>query len=138
MIYAAEKLTPLVEAKDGTNICIDETDMTISNIPQGTKDLSQYLDYKGCSLSYVETYNGFGTGTKVKAVSSDGVEVAEFTIVIEGDVTGDGYVDAFDLAVAGEYINTFTEPDEIAFIRAMWIWFLTVISMSLIWQLLLT
>ena len=45
--------------------------------------------------------------------------VATYTIVIYGDVTGDGYVDAFDVSNLSEYINNFDEPSGIAFKKSV-------------------
>lgn len=40
-------------------------------------------------------------------------------VSLSGDLNSDGYVDAFDLSIAGEYINTFTQPDDAAFMYAV-------------------
>ena len=106
------------KAKDGAPITIDETDMTISGVPQGTTDLSEYLQADGYELEYVETDAGFGTGTVLR-VKLNGELFKSYTIIISGDVTGDGYVDSFDTAQASYYINSFEEPENSATMKAM-------------------
>ena len=41
------------------------------------------------------------------------------TIVVSGDTTGDGFVDAFDVSIATYYINTFSEPDKKAYFASI-------------------
>ena len=106
------------KAKDGAPITIDETDMTISGVPQGTTDLSEYLQADGYELEYVETDAGFGTGTVLR-VKLNGELFKSYTIIISGDVTGDGYVDSFDVAQASYYINSFEEPESNITMKAM-------------------
>lgn len=114
-----EKLTvPQISVKENSDIVIDEEDGLLSNIPQGTTNLSEYLNIEGCCLEYERTASGFGTGTVVKLVAN-GAVYKSYTIVILGDATGDGYVDAFDVSSANEYINNFEEPESTAFMKAL-------------------
>lgn len=119
-----EQLAPEVETvtvtpKDGTDVVVDDENHLILNIDQGVEDLDDFIDYEGATIQYVPSANGFGTGTKVNFISETTSEViATYTVVVLGDMTGDGYVDTFDLAIAGEYINTFTTPDDVAFMKA--------------------
>ena len=108
------------EPKEDAEIVIDEENMLITNLDQGIDSIDEYFNYEGVTVEYEETSHGFGTGTKVIIKSEmKGNVIAEYTLVISGDADGDGYVDAFDIAVAGEYINNFSEPDKIAFLKAM-------------------
>ena len=84
--------------------------MTIVGVPQGTTDISEYFETDGYELEYIETSAGFGTGTVVN-VKLNGEIYKTYTIVISGDVTGDGYVDSFDVAQASYYVNSFEEPE---------------------------
>ena len=98
------------KAKENSPVTIDETDMTIVGVPQGTTDISEYFETDGYELEYIETSAGFGTGTVVN-VKTNGEIYKTYTIVISGDVTGDGYVDSFDTAQASYYVNSFEEPE---------------------------
>lgn len=121
---AIDQLVPeeviTITPKEGTDTLIDEENKLITNIEQGVENLDEYIDVEGATVEYVETSQGFGTGTKVIIKSElTGNVYAEYTIVISGDVTGDGFVDAFDVAVAGEYVNTFTVPEETAYMKSV-------------------
>lgn len=117
-----EKLVPPaadITAKEGSGLVVDKDGMLIKNIEQGTFDLDDLLNHDGTTFEYEETSGGFGTGTKLLVKSAATGETLEtYTLVFPGDVTGDGYVDTFDLALASEYINTFTEPEDAAFVKA--------------------
>lgn len=109
-----------ITPKDGTDVVIDEENCLILNVEQGVEDLENSIDYEGATARYVTGKNGFGTGTKVEFVSDNtGEVICTYTVVIPGDVTGDGFVDTFDIAIAGEYVNTFTAPEEIAFMKSV-------------------
>ena len=103
-------LTPEYSVKDNTAMLIDGENMLLKNVPQGTDDLSDYLTLAGCTVETEDTT--VGTGTVVTIKNFSGITIAELTAVVGGDLTGDGYVDAFDIAVEGEYINTFTAPED--------------------------
>ncbi|MBQ7580692.1 MAG: prolyl oligopeptidase family serine peptidase [Clostridia bacterium] len=110
-------LEPEFAPAQNTDLSFDGDSMLLKNIPQGIDDLSEYLFLGGCT---VETDPGvIATGSTVTIKSLGGATLATYTAVVGGDVTGDGYVDAFDLALAGEYINTFTEPEDEAFMKAV-------------------
>lgn len=103
--------------KDSTAISIDLEKLLIKNIPQGLNGISDFLDLAGCTVEVSDSI--ISTGTAVKIKSFKGEILASFSAVVSGDVTSDGYTDAFDLAVAGEYVNTFTEPDDAAKLEAI-------------------
>lgn len=111
---------PAITPKDGTDVIVDNENFLITGVEQGLTDVNDILDCQDATVEVVENSNGMGTGTQVKVKSiSTGETVATYTIVISGDVNGDGYVDAFDVAVAGEYVNTFTEPESAAYMKAV-------------------
>ncbi|MBQ7654121.1 MAG: prolyl oligopeptidase family serine peptidase, partial [Clostridia bacterium] len=113
---AVPVLEPQYTVKDNTEMAFENDNMLLKNIPQGIDDVSSYLTLGGCT---VETTGGIiATGSTVTIKSLAGTTIAQYTAVVGGDITGDGYVDAFDLALAGEYINTFTEPEDAAFMKA--------------------
>ncbi|MBQ7580327.1 MAG: dockerin type I repeat-containing protein [Clostridia bacterium] len=71
----------------------------------------------GATLAAAPTANGYGTGTTVSALIKTKA-FASYTLALYGDLTGDGYVDSFDVALAGEYVNTFTSPEDDAYFAA--------------------
>ncbi|MBQ7580717.1 MAG: alpha/beta hydrolase fold domain-containing protein [Clostridia bacterium] len=99
-----------------SDLNFDSENMLIKNIPQGVSDLSEYFFLGGCTVEFEGDV--VATGTTVTVRSFAGTTLATYTAVVSGDVTGDGYIDAFDLALAGEHVNTFTEPEDIAVMKA--------------------
>lgn len=103
------KLAP----KDNSGILIDDENGFVLNVPQGTFDMDELLDYDGVELEYIETSNGFGTGTVMLVKSlDDGNILSSYTLVFNGDVTGDGFVDSFDVSVLSSVSNYEFEFDE--------------------------
>ena len=94
----------IFEKDEESKIVIDEENNIISGIPQGVDQIEDFLHLENCSLQYLETENGFGTGTKVN-VFVDGQIEKTYTLVIFGDVPGDGYVDSFDSSVVSSVAN---------------------------------
>ena len=58
-----------------------------------------------------ETENGFGTGTEVNLVLGDTV-INTYYVVIDGDINGDAYVDAFDVSISLALTNFEAEFDK--------------------------
>ena len=58
------------------------------------------------------------TGYSFYITKSSGAVIDEVKAAISGDLNSDGFVDSFDMAIAGEYINNFTEPDGAEFMKA--------------------
>lgn len=112
------KLDMVFRAKEDSCVEIDAENKLILNVPQGVSNLNEYVEALGCEIEYVESSEGFGTGTLVNIIYK-GEVVDTYAIVVAGDVTGDGYVDAFDVSKATYYINTFSEPDEKAYVKAI-------------------
>jgi len=87
---------------------IDYASHTITGLSSGITSLEGYFDIEsGYELQYVPTPNGFGTGTVVNVISNTGAKgtgdiIASYTIVIFGDVNGDGNITGLD---AGMLVN---------------------------------
>lgn len=64
-------------------------------------------------VQVVETANGLGTGSKVIFTDSEGQILEEYTIVIFGDASGDGWIDSYDAAIASEIANFGDDGDEL-------------------------
>ncbi|MGI6249401.1 MAG: leucine-rich repeat protein [Acutalibacteraceae bacterium] len=67
----------------------------------------------GHNMEYVPAAGGFGTGTVVNVMNNDEV-VESYTIVIYGDVNGDGNIDAMDTGCIIDYENSLITWDPVA------------------------
>lgn len=94
--------------KDGA--VIDTERGFIYGLEEGA-DVRDYLDYEDCEVVVTETAEGCGTGTKVEVKFKDEV-VETYYVVIFGDVTGDGYIDAFDVSILASVANYETEFED--------------------------
>lgn len=106
--YAKENaigFTPYVAAANDTDVIIDYTKMLIFGIEIGTGSFDEILNIgEGCEARYFSSPNGFGTGAKT-AISLNGIILDTFTVVIFGDITGDGNIDSNDEGMAIDYEN---------------------------------
>ncbi len=92
------------EAKEGTTTIIDKENGFIYGLEEGIEDLEAFVSYGGGVIEYIPTALGYGTGTVVNFVVNG--EIREtYTIVIFGDVNGDGVVDTTDYAVLSFVVN---------------------------------
>ncbi len=85
-----------IEAIESAGATVDEEDKFIYGVDEGISDLKDYVRVINGTIRCTETVNGFGTGTIVDVLNEDGVVVDTYTLVIFGDVNGDGYADAQD------------------------------------------
>lgn len=85
-----------IEAKEEIGSTVDSEEKFIYGIDEGVEDLDEYVRVLNGTLKYTETDDGFGTGTTVEVIDKDGTVVDTYTVVIFGDVNGDGYVDGQD------------------------------------------
>ena len=99
------------EVADGSEAVIDTENGFIYGLEEGITNLDGVIAYEGCTVAITETDNGFGTGTKVEVVYR-GEVVETYYIVIFGDVTGDGFIDNFDVAALSTVANYETEFDD--------------------------
>lgn len=99
------------EVAEGSDAVIDTEKGFIYGLEEGVSSLDGYVRCEGCELVITQTDNGFGTGTKVEVVHKNEV-VETYYIVIFGDVTGDGFVDSFDVSVLCAAANFETEFEE--------------------------
>jgi uncharacterized protein (DUF2141 family) len=79
--------------------------MVIYGLTAGLTSLQGYIDVpSGYAVTYEANQNGFGTGTVVN-VEKDDVKVNSFTVIIFGDVNGDGNIDSIDAGKLVDYEN---------------------------------
>lgn len=110
--YAALELEGYTfSVAENSTAIIDRTNGYIYGLEEGISSLDGYVKCENCTLRYTETDNGFGTGTKVEVIQRGNV-VETFNIVIFGDVTGDGFIDAFDVSVISSVANYELEFEE--------------------------
>lgn len=85
---------------------VDYADNTIYGLAPGVDSLNSYTDIVADSAEwvYIENQNGFGTGTVAK-LQANGKIIGEYTIVIFGDIQGDGWYDAEDAFLVGLIVN---------------------------------
>lgn len=97
----------VVIATGNYSCVIDSENGVIYGLAPSINSLEGYaLVAPGYSLQYVTTAAGFGTGTLVNVVETESTEsVASFTIVIFGDINGDGNIDSTDAGLAMDYEN---------------------------------
>ena len=111
----------IFSSKVGSNSRIDYVNNFIYGLAPGITSLVDYAEpVPGYNLEYVTTVNGFGTGTVVN-VTLNGAIVESYTIVIFGDVNGDGIVDSIDAGTMVDYENymvTWDPAVDAAFIKA--------------------
>ncbi len=83
--------------KDTTTV--DHENRFIYGVEPGIDSLSNYIKLEsGANVTYNETANGFGTGTQSVVTYGQGSDRV-YTLVIFGDVTGDGFYDGQDAFV---------------------------------------
>jgi hypothetical protein len=101
---------PSFEVRDGTTTLIDQNNGFIYGLATGLTQESfesEFINAGGNStLVYSSPTGSFGTGTKVELVSTiTGEVVTTYTIIIYGDINGDGNVDGVDAGVMVDYEN---------------------------------
>lgn len=85
-----------IETVEESGATIDSENKFIYGVDEGIDNLDEFVKVQNGELRYTETENGFGTGTKVEVVDKSGEVIDTYTIVIFGDVNGDGVVDGQD------------------------------------------
>ncbi len=107
-IKKVELIAPMLDAK----IEIDFYYNAIYNLEEGVTDIDERIDrVEGVEIKYVETSNGFGTGSKVEVYFNDELFKA-YNIVIFGDINGDGWMDISDVRALKAIADGTVEYDE--------------------------
>ncbi len=116
---ARQKLTDdaYFRAKDGSTTVVDKKNGFIYGLDEGLNNLNGFIDYDGGVVEYITTENGFGTGTVVNFIVNGEVKET-YTVLVYGDLTGDGVVDSFDCSVMPYIVNGEVEADDIISLAA--------------------
>ncbi len=105
-------ITAYFVTAEGTDTVIDKDHGIIYGLSdEGISDLEDYVEYAGGVVEYEETDQGFGTGTVVNFVVN-GEVYESYTVIICGDLSGDGVVDSYDYAVLAAMINGDIEVED--------------------------
>ncbi len=93
-------------ASPGKNAVIDAENGYIYGLAPGLDSLASYVDVTDstCMLDYVVSGGGFGTQTIVN-LKRNGYIIDSYTIVLFGDVNGDGSIDSIDAGNIVDYEN---------------------------------
>ena len=89
-----------ITAVDTKNAVLNTTDDTLLLDMSACQDITEAIvEMDGYTLTTTPTssYGFIGTGSKVQVADSTGTQVAEYTLVVRGDVNGDSVCDALDL-----------------------------------------
>ncbi len=104
-------------AKDG--VVIDEEKLFVYGIEPHTDSLDSYLAAENGSLKFSPTSKGNGTGTKIELYDEDGNLIKTYTLVIFGDVNGDGWYDATDATLVNCIIGGMFTKEQLG--EAAWL-----------------
>ncbi len=105
---------PVIKYTLRNTTVIDYSNDSIYGLDAGIKDLENYINLSdsSCYLEYEREYDYLGTGSKVRI--TDGTKTyGEFTIIIFGDINGDGWYDGMDSIFASCYINSLITDSDI-------------------------
>ena len=95
-------------------MAVDYANNIVYGVNAGVDSLDGYTSIvaDGYEWTYTETKNGFGTGTKAVLKSGDET-VAEYTVLIFGDINGDGWYDGEDAFLVNLIFNGILDKDDV-------------------------
>lgn len=101
-------------SKVGSNCMINGLNNFIYGLDPGITSLDDYVDVaQGYELECIPSTAGFGTGTLVNVKLGEET-VESYTIIIYGDVNGDGNIDSTDAGLTVDYENYIISWDPVA------------------------
>ena len=118
-LYAVWSRIPSIAAFNGATTIISAQDGYIYGLAPGITQADFESDYIALtgngSLEYLPDTGTLGTGTVVKVIDNiTGLAVQTFTVVIYGDVNGDGNIDTADSGIIVDYENFIITWDPVA------------------------
>lgn len=100
-----------IVAVTNKNVIVDKTNKYLWGLPSGCKIDDYFSATEGGRINQVENTSGLinATGAEAQILSKEDTVIDVYTIIMPGDVNGDGVVDAFDASVIDLHINTSTK-----------------------------
>ncbi len=99
----------LLVADTGKDTVIDDTNMYIYGIAAQSTNIADFIDVAVDGLTFTcTTYNNasyIGTGSTVIVEDATGVDVVSYTVILFGDVNGNGIIDDADIAAVEAYVD---------------------------------
>lgn len=116
--YCIIRVVGITPSLNSTTV-IDAENGFIYGLDVGLNSIDSYVELSSssCSLEYDENKNGFGTGTVINMVNDSAV-IDSYTIVIFGDVNGDGWYDGQDAVVVNMLANGMLTREQVG--EAVW------------------
>ncbi|MBR3768701.1 MAG: dockerin type I repeat-containing protein [Clostridia bacterium] len=97
-----------LNAAEDTETVIDSVNMLIYGIEPEIEEITDFinpvLDYTVECNMYIEDGYYIGTGSTVNVSDTTGI-IATYTVILYGDINGDGEIDSNDAAVIYAYLN---------------------------------
>ena len=106
----------LVAVKDG--VVIDEEKLFVYGIEPSKNALTDYIGAQNGTIKINPTSLGYGTGTTIALYDEDGVLIKTYTLVIFGDVNGDGWYDATDATIVNCIVGGMLTKEQLG--EAIW------------------
>lgn len=102
-----------------SGIVVDYSSNTVYGLSAGISSLDNYTNIvvDGCKWFYEQGKYGFGTGSKAILKNGD-ITVGEYTILIYGDVNGDGWYDGEDAFLVNLIAKGMLDKDDVG--EAIW------------------
>ena len=85
-----------IEAIENVGATVNAEDKFIYGVDEGLTDIEAYVRVINGTIECTETENGLGTGAAIDVLNDEGEIVDSYTLVVFGDVNGDGLVDGQD------------------------------------------
>lgn len=101
--FAEKTVSELIPTNENEKIVIENN--LVSGIEEGCHVCEEMFSVSGLAdIQINETEYGFGTGTQINLILGENI-VNTYYVVIDGDINGDAYIDAYDLSVSTALTN---------------------------------
>ena len=118
MEQLAERLVPHLTPVMGSGAVVDNENHLIYGISPGTEDVLSFLIAIDGTLTFTPAACGVGTGSTVTMVDLYGDAADTFTLIIFGDVDGDGWYDGQDATIVNCIANGLLSREQVG--EAKW------------------